>query len=166
MEILIAIPIFLSAAMIQVTAISRIPLIHGTADLSMLVLVAWGIHSRSKYAWLWAIIGGIILGFFSKISWLAIVISYTIVILMTQLIHGRFWNSPMLTMLIMTIWGSLLLEAATLISLLFMDITFNINIAFEEIILPSIFLNLLLALPVYFLVKDLTHWIYPQVENE
>jgi hypothetical protein len=166
MDMLIAVPVFLLSAMLQVTAISRIPLIHGTADLSMLILIAWGIHSRSRFAWLWAIVGGIIMSIFSRVTWLAIIIPYAAVIVITRLLHGRFWDSPILAMLIMTISGSFLFEAAALIALLFMDIAFDFNIAFSEIILPSIFLNLLLAFPVYFLLKDLARWIYPQVENE
>jgi len=166
MDLVIAIPVFILTAMLQVAGISRLPLIHGTADLSLLVLIAWGIHSRSSLAWVWAIIAGIVNVFYSQVNWLAIILPYTVILVITRLFHGRFWNSPILVMLLMTIIGSILVQATTLLVLFFQEIPFNLNQAFSEIMLPSIFLNLILALPVYFLVKDLSFRLYPQVENE
>ena len=166
MEFIIAIPVFILTAMLQSTSISRLPLIHGTADLSLLVLIAWGIHSRSNSAWIFAIIAGFIISFFSQVTWLAMVFPYLFIILITRLLHGKFWNSPLLAMLLMSIIGSMLVHLATVMSLFFEEISINLNQAFSEIMLPSVFLNLLLALPVFFLVKDLLRWIHPQVENE
>lgn len=151
--------------MLQVAIISRFPLIHGAADLSMLVMIAWGIHSHSRFAWIWAVVGGLVISLYSKISWLAIIPPYLIVIVVTQLLHGRFWNSPILAMLLMTIIGSFMCGIIAIIALLFMDIPIDFKLALNEIIIPSVFLNLILALPVFFLVKDLSRWIYPQVEN-
>jgi hypothetical protein len=48
----------------------------------------------------------------------------------------------------------------------FKDIQVNFTLAFEAIIIPSLILNLILALPVFILVKDISQWIYPAVENE
>lgn len=166
MEFIIAIPVFLLTAMLQSASISRLPLIHGTADLSLLVLIAWGIHTRSNSYWILAIIAGFIISYFSQVTWLALVLAYLFVISFTRLLHGRFWNSPLFTMLLMSITGSILVHLATVISLFFEEISINFNQAFSEIMLPSIFLNLFLSLPVYFLVKDLLRWIHPQVENE
>lgn len=152
--------------MLQVAGISRLPLVHGTADLTLLVLIAWGIHSRSRFAWMWAIVGGAFIGIFSQVNWLAIVIPYFVILVFTQLLHGRFWNSPILAMLLVTIFGTMIAQFATMLVLFFMEIPISFNLAFSEIILPSIFLNLILALPVFFMVRDLSRWIYPQVENE
>jgi cell shape-determining protein MreD len=166
MEFIIAIPVFVLSAMLQSTSISRLPLIHGTADLSLLVLIAWGIHSRSNLTWVLALVAGIIISFYSQVTWLTMVIPYFFIVLITRLLHGIFWNSPLLAMLMMSVIGSMLVHLATLLSLFFKEISFNFSQAFSEIILPSVFINLLLALPVLFLVKDLLRWIHPQVENE
>ncbi len=152
--------------MLQSASISRLPLIHGTADLSLLVLVAWGIHSRSNVTWLTAIVAGFIFTFFSQVNWPAIVIPYLLIMMITRFLHGKFWNSPLLAMLLMSIFGSMMVHLATLLILFVAEISINFSQAFSEIMLPSVFLNLLLALPVYFLVKDLLRWVNPQVENE
>jgi hypothetical protein len=54
MDTLIAIPVLFISVLMQITAISRLPLVHGTADLVMLTLVAWGIHSKTNNTWIWA----------------------------------------------------------------------------------------------------------------
>lgn len=69
-------------------------------------------------------------------------------------------------MLLMSIIGSMLVNSFTLLSLFLKEISINISQAFSEIMLPSVILNMLLALPVYFLIKDLLRWINPLVENE
>jgi cell shape-determining protein MreD len=166
MEYIIAIPVFLLTAMLQSASISRLPLIHGTADLSMLVLIAWGIHSRSNLSWILALVAGFIISLFSQMTWLALVFPYLFILLITRLLHGKFWNSPLLAMLLMSIIGSMLVHSAALLSLFFQEILFNFSQAFSEIMLPSVFLNLLLSLPIYFLIKDILRWINPQVDNE
>lgn len=166
MEFIIFIPVFLLTAMLQSTSISRIPLLHGTADLSLLVLIAWSVHSRSNSIWILAGIAGFILSLFTQVNWLAIIIPYLFVIMVTRLLYGKFWNSPLLVMLLMSIIGCLLIHLGTLLFLFFKEISFNFNKAFSEIMLPSVFLNLIFALPVFFLIKDLLRWINPQVENE
>lgn len=166
MEFFIAVPIFLLTAMLQSTSISRIPLVHGTADLSLLVLIAWGIHSRSNFAWVLAGGAGYIMSFFTQVNWLAIAGPYIFLIIITQLLHVKFWNSPLLVMLSMSVLGSLLMHSVTLVFLFFQEIPINFNQAFSEVMLPSVFLNLLLALPIYFLIKDILGWINPQADNE
>jgi hypothetical protein len=165
-EFLLAFPVFLFTTMLQTTSISRLPLIHGTADLSLLVLIAWGIHSRSNMTWLVAILAGFVINLFSQVHWSAVVIPYLIVFMVTQRLHAKYWNSPILAMFLMSIIGSLMIHFASLLFLFVSEISFNFNQAFIEIMLPSVFLNLILALPAYFLVKDLFHWVNPQVENE
>jgi rod shape-determining protein MreD len=166
MDLIVSFPILLIVTMMQVAGISRLPLVHGTADMTLLVLIAWGIHSRSRFAWIWAIVGGILLSLFSAISWPIIVIPYSIILFLAQLLHGRFWNSPILAMLLVTIFGTLFVQLVTAIVLFIADIPIDFYVAFFEIIIPSILLNLILALPVFFVIKDISRLIYHQVENE
>jgi cell shape-determining protein MreD len=165
-EFLISLPVFVICIMLQTTSISRLPLIHGTADLSLLTLIAWGIHSRSNWSWVIAVLAGFIFQLFSQVHWWAVIIPYLLILLMTRQLHGKFWNSPILAMLLMTIIGSLMVHIATTINLFLLEIPFNFSQAFTEIMLPSIFLNLILALPVYFLIKDLLRNYNSRVENE
>jgi cell shape-determining protein MreD len=140
--------------------------VHGTADLVMLILISWGIYAKSSLAWIWALTAGLVMSLFTKINWLAILLPYLIIFMLTRVLHTRFWNSPILAMLLVSIIGTFLLQATALMSLFFIEIPFKFSQAFSDVIVPSVFLNLLLALPVLFIMKDVSRWIYPQEENE
>jgi cell shape-determining protein MreD len=166
MDTIIGIPVLFITLLIQITAVSRLPLVHGTADLVMLTLTAWGIHTKKNNVWIWALIGGLMTSFVSAVPWLAVIIPYIVVALSAHLLHGRFWQSPILAMLLITIFGTFVVQLTTVSVLNFKDIQVNFTLAFEAIIIPSLILNLILALPVFILVKDISQWIYPAVENE
>ncbi len=166
MDIIIGLPVLFITLLIQITAVSRLPLVHGTADLVMLTLIAWGIHTKSNNAWIWALIGGLMTSFVSAVPWLAVIIPYIVVALSAQLLHGRFWQSPILAMLLITIFGTFVVQLTAMSALNFQDISINFPLALEAIIIPSLILNLFLALPIFILVKDISRWVYPTVENE
>jgi cell shape-determining protein MreD len=166
MDIIIAFPVLLFTILLQVTAISRLPLVHGTADLVLLTLIAWGIHTKKNNAWIWALIGGLILSIFTAVPWMAVLIPYIVISLSAQLLHGRFWQSPILAMLLITILGTFMVQLTTMSVLNFNDIPVNFTLAMESITFPSLILNLILALPIYVMVKDVSQWVYPMMENE
>jgi cell shape-determining protein MreD len=166
MDIIIAFPVLLFTILLQVTAISRLPLVHGTADLVLLTLIAWGIHTKKNNAWMWALIGGLMTSIFTAVPWMAVMIPYIAIALSAQLLHGRFWQSPILAMLLITILGTFVVQLTTMSVLNFKDIPVNFTLAMESITFPSLILNLILALPVYVMVKDVSLWVYPMMENE
>jgi rod shape-determining protein MreD len=166
MDTLVAIPVLLVTIILQVTAVSRLPLVHGTADLVLLTLIAWSIHSKAKNAWIWALMGGLMASFFTAVPWLAVVIPYVLVALSAKLLHSRLWQSPILAMLLITMLGTFVVQLTTMSVLNFNDIPVNFNLALESITLPSLILNLILALPVYIFIKDVSQWVYPVMENE
>ena len=51
MGALAAFPVLIITLMLQLAIISRLPLLHGTADLMLLVLVAWALQERVRTAW-------------------------------------------------------------------------------------------------------------------
>jgi cell shape-determining protein MreD len=166
MDTLIAIPILFLTLLIQVTAVSRLPLLHGTADLVLLILIAWGICSKTNNAWIWALIGGLMVSFVSAGPGLAVIIPYIVIAFFAQLLHDQLWQSPILAMLLITILGSFVVQLTTMVFLYFKDIPLNFAIALEAIIIPSLILNLFLSLPIYLLIKDISRWVYPVVDYE
>jgi hypothetical protein len=53
-----------------------------------------------------------------------------------------------------------------MIVLNFNDIPMDFALAIEAIIIPSLILNIILALPVFIVIKDISRWVYPMVVNE
>ena len=162
----IAVPILLLLTLLQMAAVSRLPLVHGSADLILLALAAWGIQDKARNAWQWALIAVIMVSFVSALPWITVLLPYLAIVLLARFLHSRIWRSPIFGMLLITIAGTLLQHLSTFITLQFMEISITFLQMLREITIPSLILNLILALPIYVLIHDIAGWIYPVEEYE
>jgi rod shape-determining protein MreD len=162
LSIILAFPILLAAVMLQSVVISRLPLLSGSADLVLLVIVAWSLQKKVRYAWFWTLLGGLMVSYVSAMPVFAPLIGYVVVFGFTRLLQRRIWQVPILTMITATLLGTFFTHILN-IAVLFITgdpIPFQESITF--ITLPSALLNLLLALPVFVLITDLAKWVYPE----
>lgn len=162
MALLIAIPILGSLAILQSSVISRFTLLHGTADLVMLTLIAWALQKRVQTAWQWSIIGGLAMNITSAVPLGVPVISYAVTTGMALVLRRRVWQVPILAMFVVTFIGTLITQGITLFVLRLTGSNIDIMQALNIVTLPSILLNLLFAIPVYALVSELANWLYPE----
>lgn len=162
MALLIAIPILGSLAILQSSMISRFTLLHGTADLVMLTLIAWALQKQVQTAWQWSIIGGLAMNITSAIPLGVPVISYAVTTGMALVLRRRVWQVPILAMFLVTFTGTLISQGITLLVLRLTGSNINIIQALNIVTLPSILMNLLFAIPVYALVSELADWLYPE----
>jgi rod shape-determining protein MreD len=159
--VLVSLPVLALALLLQTAIISRIVLINGSADLVLLILAALGLQERVRHAWVWAVVAGLLVGFASGVPWYVYLASYLAVIGIARLLTRRVWQAPLLAMFSVTLIGTLVLQMTTLIVLTLLQVPLPIGETFERIVLPSVLLNLLLAIPVYGLVRDLASQLYP-----
>ena len=66
---LIAFPLLALVVIVQSTVISQMTLLAGYADLMLVVLAAWALKADATSAWLWAILGGVMVSFVSGMPW-------------------------------------------------------------------------------------------------
>ena len=165
MDTLIAFPVILAAIVLQTTIVSRLTLINGTADVVLLVVVAWSLQDRARHAWVWAVFAGALVSFMSSLPFLAPLISYLIIVVVARVFHNRVWQSPILGMFVITFVATLIQNLISFLALQLAGVSMSFNEAAGVITMPSLLLNLLFALPVYLLINDLAHWVYPE-ENE
>lgn len=166
MRNLIAVPVILSAVILQSSIVSRVTLLTGTADLPLVMLAAWAMQDDVETAWHWAIAAGVLVGFVSGISWVVPLASYILVIVLAQVLQRRVWQAPLLAMFSVTFLGTIGLSVFSLVVLRFSGISLSIADAFGLITLPGILLNMLLAIPVFAVMRDLARWVYPASEVE
>ena len=162
MATLLAIPLFGLLAILQSAIVSRLPLLHGTADILLIVIIAWALQERVRNAWQWALIAGFIIGYISAINIAIPVIGYLVVVGLALLLRQRIWQVPILAMLAVTFVGTLFVNILTALFLRITGTPLPLLDTLNLIILPSLILNLLLAIPIYALVKDLSEWLYPE----
>jgi cell shape-determining protein MreD len=160
-SILVAIPIIGLAVMIQTSIIERVNLLNGAADLVLLILAAWGLQDRVQGAWLWGTAAGLLVGTVSGVPWYVYLVGYLIVVALARILAHRVWQAPLLAMFTVTLIGTLVLLMLTYVERTLLEVSLVFNLSFMQIILPSILLNLLLAIPVHALIRDLANRLYP-----
>jgi len=150
----------LVSLMLQLGVVSRVPLLSGTADLILLLLAAWGLQERVKNAWLWTIIAGIIISIISAMPFYIPLIAYLAVTGISKLFQRRVWQTPILVMFLVTFVGTLCQQVLYILSLQVIGTPISWSESLNLVTLPSLLLNMLLAIPIYAIVNDITGRIY------
>jgi dolichyl-phosphate-mannose--protein O-mannosyl transferase len=166
MRNLIAIPVILLAVILQSSVISRLTLLSGFGDLPLVMLAAWALQDDVDSAWHWAVATAALMGFISGINWLVFMIGYIVVVVLAKLLRMRVWQAPLLAMFSVTFLGTIILDLLTYAALQLIGVSITVQDAFGLLALPGILLNLLFAVPVYAVMRDLAHWAYPSLEAE
>ena len=160
MDILLSIPILVIVSVLQMAVFSRLSVMHGSADLLLLVLASWGLHEKAKKIYIWAIIAGLLISFVSAQPFPLPLVTYLFIAWLTRLMHGRIWQSPILAVLIITIIGTLIQHLTLIGYSQFTTTPLPFQLSLQQVTLPSIFLNLIAVLPVYVIVRDLEKSVY------
>lgn len=162
MAILLAIPILAVLVMFQSAVVSQIFLLHGTADLVLLAIIAWALQERVDTAWHWALIGGLMVNLVSALPLGIPLIGYLLATGIAQLLKHRIWQAPILAMFTSTFLGSLANLGLNWIVLVMLGHPLPLAASFNLVILPSVLLNMLLAIPAYSLASSLAEQLYPE----
>lgn len=162
---LLAFPILAFVVILQTTIISRLQLLSGSADLMLVVLVAWALQEQVDTAWHWAVLGGLMIGTVSGVPFPATILGYLAVVGLARLVLKRIWELPILAMFFVTFLGTLIFQLISFVSMAASGDAIPLNDAFSLIVLPSVLLNLLIALPVSAMMRDLALWMYPMKEE-
>jgi hypothetical protein len=166
MRNLVAIPVILLTVILQSAVISRVYLLSGIADLPLVMLAAWALQDGVDSAWHWAIATGLLVGFVSGLSWVVPLAGYIAVVVLAYLFQRRVWQAPLLAMFSITFIGTIIVSLLSLGVLRFSGVDLAISEVLGLVMLPGVLLNMLLAIPVYAVMRDLARWVYPAPEVE
>jgi rod shape-determining protein MreD len=159
---LVGILIFGILAILQSTIVSRMHLINGTADLILLFIIAWALQDRVESAWQWSVIGGILASLYSALPMGTLIVAYLFATGITRVLKRRIWKAPFLAMLAATFISTLVIQVISLVARLITGHNIPIISTFNIIILPGLLLNLILAIPIYSILRDVASWLYPE----
>jgi len=166
MRNLVAIPVIILTVILQSAMVSRIYLLSGMADLPLVMLAAWALQDEVESAWHWAVAFGLMVGFVSGIPWYVPVIGYVIVVALAQVLQKRVWQAPLLAMFSVTFSGTIILSLLSFAVLRISGVVLSLEDVLGLLVLPGVLLNMLLAIPVYAVMRDLSRWVYPSPEVE
>ena len=166
MRNLVAIPVLFLALILQSAIISRVYLLSGAADLPLVMLAAWSLQDNVESSWHWAATLGILVGFVSALPWYVPLISYLVVVGLAQMLQRRVWQATLLAMFSVTFLGTVILNVLTYLVLRIEGVLMPVEDVLGLLVLPGVLLNMLLAIPVYAVMRDLSRWVYPTPEVE
>lgn len=146
---------------LQTAIFSQTPLVSGTADMILLFLAAWSLQEEVKNSWLWTVIAGILVSVFSAMPFFAPLIAYLGVVGLSKALQRRVWQNPLLAMLIVVLLGTFFQLALYVIVLQITGAPISWAQSLDNVMLPSVLLNMIFALPIYAIVKDLSRRISP-----
>lgn len=161
MRHLVAFPVLALAVILQSAIVSRISLLAGYADLVLVIIIAWALQEGVTTAWHWAITAGAMTAIVSGLPWAVPFAGFLMAVLLAQMLQKRIWQAPLILMFTVTFLASLFSHILTFIVLNVMGASLPPGDAFSLVSLPSTLLNLLLAIPVLWLMRDLARWVNP-----
>ena len=123
MTVWLAIPVLGGLLMLQLAVISNIQLLHGSADLVLLAIIAWSLQRRVTSAWQWSVVGGLMVSFVSALPYGIPLIGYLLVTGIVMVSRRRVWQYPVLIMIIVTFVGTFIVQVIAFFSLRFSGVS-------------------------------------------
>lgn len=157
----ISIPVMLLLSVLQSTAISRITLINGSADLILLAVACWGAKEKGYNAFVWALVGGLFIALITAMPFYIPIISYFFVAALAKLLFGRIWQSPIIMLIVVVIAGTIFQQTLSIFYLQVSGVEADFMYCMQNFVLPSLLLNLFFIFPMYVLMSDLRKWVIP-----
>lgn len=153
---------FVLAMMLQYGVFSRWMILSGSPDLVLLLIIALCLHQKHRWFWILILIMGGVVGFVSALPFFIPMVVYMAVYLASFGLKQRVWQTPLLAMFLLTFGATILVNFLSIAVLFIQRIPFNFSIALVNVVLPSVFLNMFLAIPVHAIMRELSVWLYPQ----
>src|SRR5512138_847154 len=147
MRNLIAIPLLILVVVVQSAIVPSFALLSGYADLLLVLLAAWALQEGVETAVQWALLGSLMMSLVSHLPWFVYVAGYLGIVLIARALQSRVWQVPMLAMFMVTFLGTILMHALTFAYLQLFGGAVSITDTMGLVTLPSLLLNLLVAIP-------------------
>lgn len=165
MGYLLAFPILFITMMLQMVVINKIPLLYGYADLVVLVIVVYAMHPKANRAWFWGLLAMTLYGYVSKIPYFVPIIVFSAIIISAQYIKKRIWQMPLIAFIFVIISASLLFQILSLGALVILGSSLPIMESINLIVIPSVMLNLIFSVPIYFIFNDFLDIVFTEKEK-
>jgi hypothetical protein len=154
-------PVLILLMIIQMVIVRHLPLFNGTVDLLLLWLAAWGLQKKGSHVWIGALFVSLLTAFVSAVPWYASLIAYLSVAIGSRFMNRHFWHNPLIALILIVFFCSLISLSVQMGAFYVQGISIGINDALKSVIIPSVFLNLVFAIPIYVIVNDMSRWVYP-----
>ena len=165
MRNLVAIPLLLLVVILQSAIVPAFSLLAGYADLPLVLLAAWALQKGATTSMQWAFLGSVMISIVSHLPWFIYLGGYVGVVALARVLQGRVWQVPLLAMFTVTFLGTLLMHILSFAYLRLLGSSISVSDSMGLVTLPSLLLNLLVAMPLFGMMRDLAHWVFSVPEG-
>jgi len=149
---------------LQSSVVSQVKLLSGYADLPFVLIAAWALQDRVDSSWHWGALTCLFSGFISSMPAPVVIAGYLGAVLLARALQRRVWQAPLLAMFSVVFFGTLFFHISSFVVLSFLGTPFTFGDVMGLVTLPSLLLNMLLAIPIYAFMRDVSYWVYPVEE--
>jgi hypothetical protein len=165
MRNVVAIPLLGLAVIAQSAIVGQFSLLAGYADLLLVILAAWALQEGVTTAFQWAFLASVMVSLVSHLPWVVYFIGYLGVVVLALLLQRRVWQVPLLAMVSVTFLGTIFMHILSYLYLSFSGTTLSFADSMGIVTLPSVLLNMLIAIPLFGMMRDLARWVFPSMEE-
>lgn len=161
MRNVVAIPFLGLAVIVQSAIVGQFTLLSGGVDLILVILTAWALQEGVTTAFHWAFLASVLVSLVSRLPWFIYFAGYFGVVMLALMLQRRVWQVPMLAMFSVTFLGTLFLHLLSFAYLGVLGARATLADALGLITLPSVLLNMLVAIPLFAVMRDVARWVFP-----
>ena len=147
--------------LLQLAVVSRLPLIYGSADLFILFLSSWALQEKSIKNYEFALISIVLVSAVSALPFYIYFITYFGIIIIANILKKRIWQTPLLALAFTILAATAIEHGLTMVWLRLGGNSFSWAQTLGLVSVPSILLNLLLAIPVYTVIRNIIGSLFP-----
>ncbi|QPC81623.1 rod shape-determining protein MreD [Phototrophicus methaneseepsis] len=158
----LSLPILIIAAALQSSVMPQLRIAGGAPDLVLLLVLLWAIHAPLNEAIFWAFLGGLSQDLLSVMPLGSSVIGMLIMIFFIKRLSLQLYRVNIVLVAGYVLLGTIVQTIITQIILFLMGLGLSIGDAFQYVLMPTLFYQLVFLVPVYLVIRGIQRAIYPR----
>lgn len=165
MRSFILMPILIVGMILQSAIFGHIKLLSGTPDIVLLILVSWNLNKDEKAFVLWAVFAGLLFSIYSSAPLYLPLLTYLTISFFTRKLKSITYHLPIFLLIFATLLAGVIFYGAFVAQQwITSGFRVELSVLFWQIAIPSIFLDLLLTLPINSVIKEFVKITDPNIE--
>lgn len=161
----LAIPILLAAVAVQSSVVPQFRIFSGQPDLVLLLVLAWAVHADLEEGLMWAFFGGISQDLMSYLPLGASALGLVVGVFTIYGVRRQIFQLNIIVVVAIVMIMAVLQQIIQLGVLTVTGWSVNLISVIRYALIPSLFYNLALILPVYLVVRLIQRRIYRRLER-
>jgi rod shape-determining protein MreD len=159
--LLVGLPLLSLAAVLQSTVLVSFRLLGGGFDLVLVMTLGWTLAGDWEGGMAWGFMGGVLLDLLSGGPLGGASLALVLMAYLASLSEGQFWRSHVLLPLATSLPGTFGFHVIYLAVLSFSGHPVDWASSLTQVTLPALFLNTLMIVPTYLVLRWLRALVYP-----